>query len=260
MIVSDLDGTLLTSGHTVSARTSAAVREWRRRGGHFVIATGRPVRDTRATAESLGYRTAAICGNGSVTYDFETEQVVDHHPIRSALVLEVLQAIRESCPGVLFGAEQGLDLVLEPAFVLNTDRFADGRPIARLEDALTSTGCTKLIAQLPGDARTYLPQVALALPPGCEVTVSGAAFCEITLAGVTKAAAAARLAGQLGISAAEVTVFGDMPNDLPLFEWAGRAVAVANADPSVLLEADEVTGSNDDDGVADHIESMMPTS
>jgi hydroxymethylpyrimidine pyrophosphatase-like HAD family hydrolase len=47
-----------------------------------------------------------------------------------------------------------------------------------------------------------------------------------------------------------VVVFGDMPNDIPMLSWAGRAVAVANAHPTVKEVADEVTASNDDDGVA----------
>ena len=44
--------------------------------------------------------------------------------------------------------------------------------------------------------------------------------------------------------------FGDYPNDLPMLEWAGHAVAVANAHPDVIEVADEVTASHDDDGVA----------
>jgi hydroxymethylpyrimidine pyrophosphatase-like HAD family hydrolase len=68
--------------------------------------------------------------------------------------------------------------------------------------------------------------------------------------GVTKASALAALAARARIPAAEVIAFGDMPNDLPMLAWAGRAVAVANAHPAVLAAADEVTASNDDDGVA----------
>ena len=41
-----------------------------------------------------------------------------------------------------------------------------------------------------------------------------------------------------------------MPNDLPMLSWAGHAVAMANAHPEVQEAADEVTASNDDDGVA----------
>ena len=48
-----------------------------------------------------------------------------------------------------------------------------------------------------------------------------------------------------------------MPNDLPMLAWAGRAVAVANAHPEVLALADEVTASNDDDGVALVLERLV---
>ena len=41
-----------------------------------------------------------------------------------------------------------------------------------------------------------------------------------------------------------------MPNDIPMLEWAGHGVAVANAHPDVLAVSHEVTASNDDDGVA----------
>jgi len=55
-----------------------------------------------------------------------------------------------------------------------------------------------------------------------------------------------------------VIAFGDMPNDLPMLAWAGRAVAVANAHPEVLAAADEVTASNDDDGVAQVLDLDFP--
>jgi hydroxymethylpyrimidine pyrophosphatase-like HAD family hydrolase len=55
-----------------------------------------------------------------------------------------------------------------------------------------------------------------------------------------------------------VVAFGDMPNDLPMLGWAGHAVAVANAHPDVLAAADEITASNDDDGVAQVIERLLP--
>jgi hydroxymethylpyrimidine pyrophosphatase-like HAD family hydrolase len=48
-----------------------------------------------------------------------------------------------------------------------------------------------------------------------------------------------------------------MPNDLPMLRWAGRGVAVANAHPDVLACADTVVASNDDDGVAALLESVL---
>jgi hypothetical protein len=48
-----------------------------------------------------------------------------------------------------------------------------------------------------------------------------------------------------------------MPNDLPLLAWAGRSVAMANAHPALKEIADEVTLTNDEDGVAVHLEKLF---
>ena len=60
-----------------------------------------------------------------------------------------------------------------------------------------------------------------------------------------------------GIAPHEVLAVGDMPNDLPMLQWAGRSYAVSNAHPSVIAIADEVTGSNDEDAVAQLIEQLL---
>ncbi len=73
---------------------------------------------------------------------------------------------------------------------------------------------------------------------------------EISAPGVTKAATLSMLADELGVPASDVVAFGDMPNDLPMLEWAGTAYAMANADPLVLAAADHVAPANDEDGVA----------
>jgi hydroxymethylpyrimidine pyrophosphatase-like HAD family hydrolase len=78
------------------------------------------------------------------------------------------------------------------------------------------------------------------------VTYSGERLVEISAAGVTKAFAVA----SLGVPAGAAVAFGDMPNDVPMLEWAGLGVAVENAHPDAIAAADEVTASNDEDGVA----------
>jgi hydroxymethylpyrimidine pyrophosphatase-like HAD family hydrolase len=83
---------------------------------------------------------------------------------------------------------------------------------------------------------------------------------EISAKGVTKAFGLERIAAEHGIEAADVVAFGDMPNDLPMFAWAGHVVAVANAHADVLAAADEVTASNDDDGVARVVERLLARS
>ena len=58
------------------------------------------------------------------------------------------------------------------------------------------------------------------------------------------------MAAELGVPPADVVAFGDMPNDLPMLEWAGWGVAMANAHPAVLGAADEITAPNSEDGLA----------
>jgi hydroxymethylpyrimidine pyrophosphatase-like HAD family hydrolase len=92
-----------------------------------------------------------------------------------------------------------------------------------------------------------------------EVSHSSAhdALLEISAPGVSKASSLAQLCARAGIASGEVMAFGDMPNDLPMLVWAGRGVAVANAHPDVLAAADEVTGSNDESGVAAVLEHVL---
>jgi hypothetical protein len=104
--------------------------------------------------------------------------------------------------------------------------------------------------------------LALALPAiGDLVSVThsnGKGLVEASALGVSKASVVAELAADLGIGPESVLAFGDMPNDLPLLNWAGTSCAVANAHPAVLAAATHVIGSNDDDGVADYLEKVFP--
>jgi hydroxymethylpyrimidine pyrophosphatase-like HAD family hydrolase len=80
---------------------------------------------------------------------------------------------------------------------------------------------------------------------------------EIAAPGISKAFALEKVAAERGITAAEAVAFGDMPNDIPMLSWAGLGVAVANAHEETKAVADEVTASNDDDGVAIVIERVL---
>jgi hydroxymethylpyrimidine pyrophosphatase-like HAD family hydrolase len=72
---------------------------------------------------------------------------------------------------------------------------------------------------------------------------------ELTAPGVTKASTLALLCAELGVAAADVVAFGDMPNDLAMLTWAGRGYVVANGHPSLHAAGFSVVPSNDEDGV-----------
>lgn len=73
---------------------------------------------------------------------------------------------------------------------------------------------------------------------------------EISAPGITKAARLVQVADELGVAAADVVAFGDMPNDLPMLAWAGTSYAMADADPAVLAAATHRAPGADEDGVA----------
>lgn len=75
--------------------------------------------------------------------------------------------------------------------------------------------------------------------------------------GVTKATGLARLCAHLGIDRTDVVAFGDALNDVEMLRWAGHGVAMGHAAPEVADAADEVGGTNDEDGVAQVIERLL---
>ena len=107
-----------------------------------------------------------------------------------------------------------------------------------------------------------IPEIFAALQAlgltGFEATLSGAPFVEVMAEGVTKATGLAQLCTHLGIDRTEVVAFGDALNDLEMLHWAGRGVAMPDAELAVQDAADEVApASNDDEGVALVLERLL---
>jgi HAD superfamily hydrolase (TIGR01484 family) len=255
LVATDLDGTLVRSDGSVSARTRAALQRVEDAGAVLALVTGRPPRWMHPVVEATGHRGVAVCANGALVYDLHTERVVRSHLLDRAAAAEVVAALRRDLPGIAFAVEKGpVDGVpsgfgREPAY---RPRWDNGEVEVAEIDQLVATGVVKLLArhedlgsdELLAAARSSLGALAEATHS------SGDGLLEISASGISKASGLASLAEEHGIPAADVVAFGDMPNDLPMLAWAGHAVAVANAHPEVKAAADEVTASNDDDGVA----------
>lgn len=90
-----------------------------------------------------------------------------------------------------------------------------------------------------------------------DVVVAGPGVVEILPLGLSKATGLSLAARRLGMKAADTLAFGDMPNDIPMFAWARRGVAMANAHEDLKAVAQEVTASNEDDGIAVVLEQLL---
>ncbi|WP_302489555.1 HAD hydrolase family protein [uncultured Mitsuokella sp.] len=71
-----------------------------------------------------------------------------------------------------------------------------------------------------------------------------------TVKGVSKSASLARVCERLGIERSEVMAFGDAQNDMSMLDFAGHGVAMGNACDELKDMADEITLSNNEDGIA----------
>lgn len=250
LIALDLDGTLLRSDGTVSARTRGALAAF----PDIVLVSARPPHAVAEIAADVELTGLAICANGATTYDLEARSIVRHHAIPAEIAARVVTAMREVAPGVAFAFEHELRFSHEPGYEPDHPTVPE-----RIDDALVLSAqpVTKLVAR---HARIDLDDLVAHARRACgddaHVTTSGGPFVEIMAAGVTKAFALAALAEELGIRQQDVVAFGDMPTDVPMLEWAGLGVVVANAHPDALAAADRVTASNDEDGVALVLESL----
>ena len=72
-------------------------------------------------------------------------------------------------------------------------------------------------------------------------------------ANATKARALRDVAELCGLGVADVTVFGDEINDVPMFQCAGRGVAVENAIDELKRIAHEVIGPHHEDSVVQYL-------
>jgi HAD superfamily hydrolase (TIGR01484 family) len=255
LVATDLDGTVVRSDGTISPRTVAMIARLERAGIAFVMVTGRPPRWMTTIAQETGHRGLAVCANGALLYDLHTERVVTAHLLEPEAVCAVVAALRSELPEIAFAIEKGPVDGVPGAFARESvylPRWDNGEMLVEDVAVMVAGGAVKLLARHEQMGSDELLVAARAcLGDAAELTHSSAdGLLEISAAGISKASGLAAVAGELGLGAADVIAFGDMPNDLPMLAWAGRSVGMANAHPDVLAAVDEVTGSNDEDGVA----------
>ncbi len=259
LIATDLDGTLLRGDDTVSDRSLAALARVAQTGAQHLVVTGRPVPRVRPLLDELGCTGLAVCGQGAQVYDAGARRMLWSVRLDRELAETALGKIEAEVGEVYAAVDQdgadGLTLI-EPGYLMphptlpavRVERRGDlwERPISKVllrhpllsDDALAAT------------ARSVVGSLAT-------VTMSGPGTVELQPCGVTKATGLALAAERLGLSPERTVAFGDMPNDIPMFDWAAHGVAMANAHPELKAVADEVTTSNEDDGVAVVLERLF---
>jgi len=260
LVATDLDGTLVHSDGTVTARTRAALVAAEEAGIEVVFVTGRPLRWAGEVFEHVGGHGLAIVSNGALVWDVGADVPSLERPIAPDVTLAVVDRLRAVLPEVRFATETVAGWSMEPDYAAHPSDDGSQRAAERIAPMaeLAAEPVLKLLGLLPGRDPDEIVAIAEdAVGDLVTVTHSSFPLLEISAHDVTKASTLDLLCRRRGISADEVLAIGDMPNDLPMLTWAGTSYAMANAHPVVRAAATHVAPSNDDDGVAQVLEALL---
>ncbi|MGO4384406.1 HAD family hydrolase [Specibacter sp. RAF43] len=252
--VIDLDGTLLNSNHQLSPATRTAVTEARESGLELVLASSRAPAAMYPILEDLGLLDPVVfvASQGAITASYTAAG-------------ELRIATRTSIPlgpaRAILAAARRLDLTVNwfsgerwLASRLDDQVRREAGIVGHLPETEDLTGMRegpdKILFMVAAHDRDKLARLTGLLPAAVDTQISNPGYLEVTRRGVDKASAVRALCAQWGMPAADVVAFGDGPNDLGLFAYAGLSIAPLNARPAVLDAARLITFSNDDDGVA----------
>lgn len=241
MVVTDLDGTLLRDDKTISAFTAEVLKEIRRKGIRYVVATARPIRAVKYFLPFLEYD-SAIFHNGAVI--MHEGRVIDGFGIKDPSA--VIDPILRQWPGRRISVEANDRLYANFA----AEEFWPGVTYDRVDDfrGLKDLTADKILVEARDLGESA--EVQKLLPEKLYAELSENTASMIMDRRATKINGIRKLAGIYGIDMSEIAAFGDDHNDIKMLEECGTGIAMANSFEGVKYHANEICGSNEDDGVA----------
>ncbi|RSL31200.1 HAD family phosphatase [Salibacterium salarium] len=262
LIVLDLDGTLLKDDKTISTRTYKTLREARKAGHMIAIATGRPYRASKMYYQQLGLDTPIVNFNGAYVHHPGDTSFRTYH---SPLDLKTAQTIIDTCQAFQVNnmmAEVVDDVFLHDydetfldMFALSTEPAASGN----LKNVLRHGPTSLLVYPKSETAHQLQKLISGEHAQGIEQRSWGAPhhMLEIIKTGNNKAVGLEKVAEYCNVSMQDIIAFGDEDNDLEMLSQAGTGVAMGNAAPEAKQAAQDVTFSNEDEGIAVYLEEKL---
>jgi hydroxymethylpyrimidine pyrophosphatase-like HAD family hydrolase len=253
LIALDLDGTLLNSAEEISPGNRAAITAAMRAGIRVVLVTGRGADAPEEFARDLGLNLPVICAHGALTKDFLANRVLGHIPVPLRYAVPMIEYAEANALDAavyteehfhrLKGAKRYMSDMLGPAW-REVASFRDILPVAPTMIRFLGRAASSAIRETFGEMPVHFKYE----------TWGDFEELAVTSLEATKKNALERLCADLKVSPENVMAVGDSRNDVPMMRWAGVGVAMANASAEVRAAVDNVTESNDADGVARAIE------
>jgi Cof subfamily protein (haloacid dehalogenase superfamily) len=259
LVVSDVDGTLLTKDKTLTDRAKDAVRRLHEAGIGFTITSSRPTIGMRFLIEPLSITLPIGAFNGSSIVDPRLKPV-EQHLIPVAAVQRCLDLLNEFGVDIwLFTNDLWLTRNGNGEYVPHEKRAIRADPTIVTDFTPYLASACKIVGSSADATLLQRCESAMQQALGAQATAvrSQSYYLDVTPPGCNKGTFVQTIAGRLGISTAAVATIGDMQNDLAMFRASGVSFAMGNATDDVKKVATHVTASNEEEGFAGAIEMIL---
>ena len=259
LIATDMDGTLLNTNNEITPHTLAVINSAREKGVIFILSTGRPLQGVRKYIEQLQLDCPVITYNGAVVAHSRTGEIIFSQSMDTAEARRVYDIAKEKNTMFIVWSQNRL----YASELSEKTEFYEGITSTKAEqienfEELLSCGITKILwYDQPQTLDLWIEELKKQGFEQTTFTKSRPYFLEFFSNKTSKAVAMSKLGEYYGIDRTEMIAMGDQANDLPMIEYAGLGVAMANAVDAVKAAADYITLSNEEDGVADAIEKFV---
>ena len=271
LIVTDMDGTLLSDAKSVGEENIAALKAAEAKGVNIAFCSGRPPNDVSILAIDAGLSPYILGLNGCCCLEKPLGEIWREDLLDESDVRRLVEEI--GSVGLISGVFSGAKLILNvPASVYGDPRRVWGSNLLdpragfeicyennKLEEAI-ARGVNKMMVHDPWRTDDRLARLFKRLPqvvPGPEYTSSWITNIEINPATMNKGKSVKRLADYLGLSMDEVMALGDNDNDISMLEAAGTSVAMGNSTPGALAAATHVTVDYHQSGLAKAVRKLV---
>ena len=259
LVVSDVDGTLLTHDKTLTEGAKAAVRRLKAAGIGFTITSSRPTIGMRFLIEPLAITLPVGAFNGSAIVDAKLNPI-EQHLLPAATAQASLDVFDEFGVDIwLFTNDLWLTRNGDGEYVPNEKRAIRADPTIVKDFTPYLPAACKVVGASSNAALLQRCEAAMQQALGTQATAvrSQSYYLDVTPPGCDKGTFVQAIARRQGISTDAVAVIGDMQNDLAMFRQSGISIAMGNATDDIKRLATHVTTSNEDEGFAGAIEIIL---
>jgi len=259
LVVSDVDGTLLTRDKTLTEAAKAAVRRLHEAGIGFTITSSRPTLGMGFLIEPLQITLPIGAFNGSSIVDPQLEPI-EQHLIPLHAVQRCVDLLNEFGVDIwLFTNDLWLTRNGKGEYVPNEKRAIRSDPTIVADFTPYLSAACKIVGSSADAALLQRCEAAIQKALGAEATAvrSQSYYLDITPPGCDKGTFVQAMARRLNIATDAVATIGDMENDLAMFRTSGLSFAMGNATDDVKKVATHVTNSNENEGFAGAMEMIL---